>query len=203
MCLLEESSQCLYFSGTEGKPEGKITLFMVFIGKAQTFFSHRRTRKKTGIQSWVIAKEERRHSTSKAAVMYPIMAYDKHAQNPMINSWIPELPYSSPSRKMPWSIFLLPFNLYSAFSKFIHYPRAWQRFLVLLKKAPHTQIQHQLRDCFLQALAALCESGMQTPTLHKRQSYNDPKHSQPMCTNTAHQYSMRKHGLWLPLLLES
>lgn len=86
LCLLEESSQCLYFSGTERKPEGKITLFVMFIGKAQTFFSHKRTRKKTGIQSWVIAKEERRHSTSKAAVMYPIIACDKGAQNPMINS---------------------------------------------------------------------------------------------------------------------
>lgn len=82
------------------------------------------------------------------------------------------------------SFFHLTFTS-SAFSKFIHYPRAWQRFLVLLKKAPHTHIQHQLRECFFQALAALCESGMQTPTLHKRQSYNDPKHSQPMCTNTS------------------
>lgn len=85
LSLLEESSQCLFFSGTEGKPEGKITLFMIFIGKAQTFFSHR-TRKKTGIQSWVIAKEERRHSASKAVLTYPITAYDQHAQNPMINA---------------------------------------------------------------------------------------------------------------------
>lgn len=38
LCLLEESSQYHYFSGTEGKPEGKMTLFMIFTGKAQTFF---------------------------------------------------------------------------------------------------------------------------------------------------------------------
>jgi len=32
----------------------------------------------------------------------------------------------------------------STFSKLIRYPRAWQRFLVLLKKAVHTHIQHKL-----------------------------------------------------------
>lgn len=30
----------------------------------------------------------------------------------MINAWIPELSWSSPSRNMSWSTFLLPFNLY-------------------------------------------------------------------------------------------
>lgn len=65
---------------------------MIFI-RAQPLSSHRRMRKKTNIQSWVIVKE-RGHSTSKVAVMYPIIVHDKYAQNPMINAQIPELPYS-------------------------------------------------------------------------------------------------------------
>lgn len=59
---------------------------MTFIGRAQPLSSHRRIRKKTNIQSWVIVKKERGHSTSKVAVMYPVIAHDKYAQNPMINA---------------------------------------------------------------------------------------------------------------------
>lgn len=54
------------------------------------------------------------------------------------------------------SFFYLTFTS-SAFSKSIHYPRAWQRFLVVLKKAPHTHIQHQLRDFFSKP-SQLCAS---------------------------------------------
>jgi len=59
---------------------------MIFIGRAQPLSSYRRMRNKTNIHSCVIVKEERGHSTSKVALMYPIIAHDKYVQNLMINA---------------------------------------------------------------------------------------------------------------------
>lgn len=151
-------------------------------------------------------KGERGHSTSEVAVMYPVIAHDKYVQNPMINPRISELNYSEPSRNMHWSTFLL---LFSRYILHFHQAHSLPKSLAKIPGSAKESRRHahstqaSAETAFFQALTALWKSGTQTPTLRKRHSYNDPKHSQRMCTNTPHRYWMGKYGLQLPLHPES
>lgn len=89
------------------------------------------------------------------------------------------------------STFRLLFNLYILYFHKAHsLPQSLAKFPYSAKTSHSTQASSEA--VFFQLLTALWKSVMQTPTLHKRHSNNDPKHLQPMCTNTSHQYSMRK-----------
>lgn len=95
------------------------------------------------VSNLAVKKEKQREKTALSMIFTgmtePLSSHRRKRMKTNIQSWVivkgPGLPYSQPSRNCATLLILFNLYIFTTFISLIRYSRAWQRFLVLLKKA--------------------------------------------------------------------